>query len=187
MLLFAELSALSQERKDYIIRKNKDTAFVKIVRIDKKMRSFVCEENGKKIRHDAKDISALKYDSVFYESASVRLKALRSKRSILLQGTVKGKLNLYETGVKKRIFLWKNFGEDLIRLRLVYRAQPWIKDNLVTIYFYRKENEPGDHFSKSWQEKTKDCKSLYDKLNSKAKPWNPAPPELVRFYNSNCN
>ena len=184
ILQFTILSLLSQEHKDYIVKLNNDTVFTKVIKIDKKMKNVLCEENGKKIRYETKDVLALKYDTLFYEVGIVRLK--RSKQCVFLRRTVKGKLNLYEIDTKKKKFLAKNFGEDLIRLRWVYRAQDWAKKYHVTVYFYKKENESKDSFSKSWKEKTQDCKLLQDKIKSKTAPWIPIPKELVQFYNVNC-
>ena len=184
ILQFTILSLLSQEHKDYIVKLNNDTVFTKVIKIDKKMKNVLCEENGKKIRYETKDVLALKYDTLYYEVGIVRLK--RSKQCVFLRRTVKGKLNLYEIDTKKKKFLAKNFGEDLIRLRWVYRAQDWAKKYHVTVYFYKKENESKDSFSKSWKEKTQDCKLLQDKIKSKTAPWIPMPKELVQFYNVNC-
>jgi hypothetical protein len=184
ILLFTVSCLLSQEHKDYIVKLNNDTVLTKVIKIDKKMKNVLCEENGKKIRYETKDILALKYDTLFYEVGIVSLK--RSKQCVFLRRTVKGKLNLYEIDTKKKKFLAKNFGEDLIRLRWVYRAQDWAKKYHVTVYFYKKENESRESFSKSWKEKTQDCKLLQDKIKSKTAPWIPMPKELVQFYNVNC-
>jgi hypothetical protein len=129
---------------------------------------------------------AVKLDTVFYESGFVRLKRLKSKQFIFLQKTIKGNLNLYETGTKKTKFLLKIFGEDLIHLRWVYRAHIWIKKYELTLYFYKLENESREKFSNYYKEKTTNCKLLQDKLNSKVTVWSPGPKELVEFYNTNC-
>jgi len=176
---------LSQENKDYIIKLNKDTIFGKI-KMDSKIKSVIYEENGRKIKYEAKDVLAVKIDTVFYESGSVRLKKLKGKHFVFLQKTIKGNLNLYEVNFKKTKFLLGAFGNDFIHLRWVYRAHDWIKSDLITVCFYKKENESMKSLSRSWKEKTKDCKLLLDKYNSKTAPWNPSPEETVRFYNSNC-
>jgi hypothetical protein len=148
------------------------------------MKSVVCEVKGKNIKYEAKDVLELKYDTLVYETGSVRLK--RSKRIVFLRRTFKGKLSLYEIGVKKTKFLWDKFGYDFIRLRWVYRAQDWSKKYSVTIYFYKKENEPREKFSKFWKEKTEDCQALNDKIKSKEIHWSPSPREIVQYYNANC-
>jgi hypothetical protein len=148
------------------------------------MKSVVCEEKGKIIKYEAKDVLELKYDTEVYKTGSIRLN--RSEQFVYLRRTVYGKLSLYEIGVKKTKLLWKNFGEDLVRLRWVYRAQDWAKKYSVTVYFYIKENESRENFSKSWKEKTEACEALTDKLRSKSILWSPTPIELVQFYNANC-
>jgi hypothetical protein len=183
-LQFTILSLFSQEHKDYIVKLNNDTVFTKVIKIDKKMKSVLFEENGKKIRYETKDVLVLKYDTLFYEVGIVRLK--RFNQCVFLRQTVKGRLNLYEIDTKKKKFLARNFVEDLIRLRWVYRAQDWAKKYHVTVYFYKKENESRESFSKSWKEKAQDCKLLQDKIKSKTAPWSPMPKEIVQFYNLNC-
>lgn len=183
-LLFITPVVFSQQHKDYIIKLNKDTVFTKVVRIHKKMNSVVCEEKGKNVKYETKDVLELKYDTAVYETGLVKLK--RSKRLVFLRRTVKGKLSLYEISVKKSKFLWDKFGYDFIRLRWVYRAQDWSKKYPVTVYFYKKERESREKFSKSWKEKTEDCQALTDKIKSKEMPWSPTPKELVQFYNSIC-
>jgi|GEM_PF-4645844 len=56
----------------------------------------------------------------------------------------------------------------------------------VTVYFYKMEYESHEKFSKNYTKKTKDCKLLNDKINSKENLWTPSPKELVEFYNTNC-
>jgi hypothetical protein len=148
------------------------------------MTSVVCEVKGKNIKYEAKDVLELKYDTLVYETGLVRIKT--SKRIVFLRRTVKGKLSLYENSVKKTKFLWNKFGYDFFHLRWVYRAQDWSKKYSVTIYFYKKENESREKFSKSRQEKTKDCKVLNDKIKSKEILWSPSPREFVQYYNENC-
>ncbi len=184
-LLFSISSLLSQEHKDYLIKINMDTVYTKIVRVDKKMKGVICEENGKKAKYEAKDVLVLKYDTVFYEVGLVRLK--RTKQFLFLRRTVKGNLNLYEINSKRTKLLLKNFGEDLVHLRWVYRAQDWAKKVPITVYFYKKANESNKKFSKSWKEKTQDCKLLQDKIKSKEVSWTPSERELVEFYNVSCN
>lgn len=183
-LLFVTAINYSQQHKDFIIKLNKDTVLTKVVRIHKKMNSVFCEENGKNVKYEAKDVLELRYDTAVYETGSVRLK--RSKRVVFLHRTVKGKLSLYEISVKKNKFLWDKFGYDFIRLRWVYRAQDWSKKYPVTYYFYKKEKESMENISKSWKEKMEDCKTLTDRILFKADPWSPAPREIVQFYNANC-
>ena len=177
---------VSQERKNYIIKLNADTVFTKVVKLDKKNKSVIYEEDGRKIKCKAEAILAVKIDTIFYESALVRLKRLKNKHYVFLQITVAGKLKLYEINTRKTKFLMKAFGEDLIHLRWVYRAHDWTKGYSTKIYFYKKENESRKKISKYWKEKTKDCKSLHDKFNSKESPWFPNPRELVQFYNRHC-
>jgi hypothetical protein len=186
VLLFTISSARSQANRDYIIKLSKDTVFTKVVRIDKEMKSVVCEEKDKKIKFEAKNILAVKCDTNFYETGLVALKHHGSKQYLLLQRTVKGNLNLYEINVKRNKFLWKIFGDDFIHFRWVYRAHDWIKGVTNSVSFYKKENEGQDKFSKSWKEKCMDCKLLQDKINSKTTPWTPTPKELVQFYNNTC-
>ena len=184
ILPFINSLVFAQQHKDYIIKPNKDTVFTKVVRMHKKMNSVVCEERGKNVKYEAKDVLELKYDTAIYETGLVQLK--RSKQFVFLRRTVKGKLSLYEISVKKTKFLWDKFGYDFIRLRWVYRAQDWSKKYPVTIDFYKKEIEPKEKFSKFWKEKTEDCQALTDKIKSKAIPWSPSPRELVQYYNENC-
>lgn len=174
-------SSFSQMMGDYVITVNSDTVFTKVIRMDKTRKYIVCEEKGKKIKYDAKNIRVLKYDTVFYETCRVRLRQRRAKKYCFLQRTIKGKLSLYEITVKRTKFLWGNFGEDLIRLRWAYRAREWRKKNYITVYFYKKESETRDLFSNTWQEKIKDCKLLTKKITSKTMPF-----ELVQLYNENC-
>jgi hypothetical protein len=175
----------SQQKGDYLINLNKDTVYVKVLRLHKNMRSVLCQVQGKKIKYEAKFVQAINYDSILYETGCVRLK--RRKQFVFLHQTLKGKLNLYEMSIKKTKVLWDKFAYDFIRLRWVYRAQDWAKKYPVTVYFYKKENETRDHFSKSWKEKTKECKVFTDKLQSKEIPWLPSPIELVKFYNKQCH
>lgn len=184
LLLYLPSLIICQQRKDYIILTNKDTIFTQIVRIDKKMKSVVCEPNGKKTIYKAKYILELKLDTFFYETGFVQLK--KSKQFVLLRRTCKGKLSLYETCVRHKQVLWGNIAENFIHVRWVYRAQKWVLKNYITIYFYKKENESNTGFSRSWQEKTKDCNTLNDRRKSLGVPWSPLPIELVQFYNSNC-
>ena len=187
ILLFVVSPIFSQEKKDYIIRLNKDTLFTKVIRMDRKMKSVVCEEGGRKIIYPAKGLLAVKTDTLFYESGLVRSKSLKFKHFVFLQRTIKGNLNLYEMDVKRTKFLMKTFSEDLVHFRWVYRAHKWTKAVLTTLYFYKKENEDREHFSKNWKEKTKDCKLLHQKYNSKTTPWTPTQREMVQFYNAKCN
>lgn len=180
-------SILSQQSMDYIVKLNKDTVFVIGIKMDSKIKKVICEEKGRKIKYEAKDILAAKIDTLFYESGLVRLKMIGPKHFVFLRKTIKGDLNLYTVNTKKTKFLWKTFGEDLVHLRWVYRAHDWIKTDLVTTYFYKKENESIKNLSRNWKEKTKDCKLLNDKIKSKLAQWNPAPTEIVQFYNANCN
>ena len=109
ILQFTISLLLSQEYKNYIVKLNNDTVLTKVIKIDKKMKNVLCEENGKKIRYKTKDVLALKYDTLFYEVGIVRLN--RSKQCVFLRRTVKGKLNLYEIDTKKKKFLIKIFGK----------------------------------------------------------------------------
>ena len=176
---------LSQESKDFIIKLNKDTVFTKIVRIDKELKSVICEEKGKKTKYEAKDILALKYDTVFYEVGLIRLKRHGSEQYLLLQRIVNGDLSLYEINVKKTKFLWKTFGEDVVHLRWVFRAHAWTKGVLNPVDFYKRKNESRESFTKDWKEKTKDCKAMQEKFDPKVK-LNLSPIEIVQFYNTNC-
>ncbi|MBK7669050.1 MAG: hypothetical protein IPJ32_17940 [Sphingobacteriaceae bacterium] len=101
----------SQENSDYVVKLNKDTVFLKSIKMDSKVRNVICEGNGKKIKYQAKDILAAKIDTVFYESGLVRLKNIGSKHIVFLQKTVVGDLTLYEINVKRTKFLWKTFGK----------------------------------------------------------------------------
>jgi hypothetical protein len=180
-LLLVSTLAFSQGHKDHIIKMNKDTLFVKVIRLDKKMNHVVCEYNGKKIKYGARDILELKHDTTFYETGLVRLK--RSKQFVLLRRTVKGKLSLYEIGVRKTRLSWRRIVKDLSESS----PTPWFGKVPMTIYFYKKENESRENYSKSWREKTEDCKTLNDKVRSKSASWSPSPKELVQFYNANCS
>jgi hypothetical protein len=169
----------SQKSRDYIIKLNKDTVFTKVVRIDKEMTGVVCEEKDKKIKYEAKDVLILKNDTSYYEVGSI------NKEFIFLRRVIKGKLNLYELTTKQTKRSWKVLGRNLITFRWVYRAEDWSKKVPVTVYFYKKENESKENFSKFPKEKTQDCKLIQDKI--KSEKWDPTPIELVRFYNKNCN
>lgn len=184
-LSFVVLSILSQEKIDYIVKLNNDTVLIKGIKMDSKIKNVICEEKGRKIKYRAKDILAVKIDTLFYMSALVRLKRSGSKKFVFLQKTISGYLSLYEINVKRSKFLWKAFGGDLIHLRWVYRAHDWIKDVVTTVYFYKKENEAMKNLSRNWKMKTKDCKLLHEKINSKTIIWNPSQREIVKFYNAN--
>ena len=172
--------ACSQERNDFIIKLNKDTSFVNIISIDRKMKNVVCEENGKKIKYNAKDILALKLDTSFYESGFVKLKTFSAKQYVFLYKTAFGKLNLFETKVRRAGFtlsallIWAKDGTA------------WGKRRWETLFFYKKEYELRESFSRNWKIKTKDCSLLLDKCHSKTSIWKPTPKEIVRFYNMNC-
>jgi hypothetical protein len=168
---------------DYIVKLNKDTLFVNVVRMDKKMKNVVCETNGRKIKYEAKDVLVLKNDTVFYEVGEVRLK--RNKEFVFLKKVIAGKLNLYEIGTRRTKMLWKNFGEDLVHFRWVYRAQAWSKKVSESVFFYKKEGEFQKDFTRNWKEKIKGCKLIEDKIRSEI--WNPGPVDLVKFYNASCD
>lgn len=171
----------SQENKDYIISLNKDTTFVKVISIDRTMKIAVCEEKGRKITYHAKDILAIKFDTLFYESGLVKLKGISPKNYVFLYRKVFGKLNLYETKVRRAGY---TFSALLIWAK---EGTAWGKRRWETLIFYKKENESREKISRDWKEKTKDCVLLHDKYNSKVTPWSPTPRELVQFYNTNCN
>lgn len=183
-LLFFPFLLFSQSGKDYIVLVNNDTIFVSIIRIDKKMKSMVCGINGKKTRYTAKNLSGFKYDTLVYETGLVRLK--KGRQYVFLRRIVTGKMNLYGIDMKTKEILWGNIREDALRFRWVYRAQKWAKKCKNTIYFYKKEYEAKDQFSKSGKGKMKDCTILDAKIQSMANLWTPSPEELVQFYNSNC-
>jgi hypothetical protein len=174
----------SQERGDYLIKINGDTIFTRFIRIDKKMKYVVSDSAGKLTRYDVREVLELKYDTVVYESGFARIKS--PGEFLFLKRIIKGELSLYEAKVKKTKILWKNFGEDLIHLRWVYRAQDWSKKYTVPVYFYRRLSETGRNFSKSWKEKTADCLLFTDKIRSKTRLWDPTERELVEYYNAQC-
>ncbi|MDX2173616.1 MAG: hypothetical protein SFY56_10865 [Bacteroidota bacterium] len=177
----------SQQLSDYIITIKGDTVFTKVIKLDRKQKYVICEDSGRQIKYKSENILALQMDTFFYESGLVKLKKRKCKHFVFLKKTVKGKLNVYEMTVKQSKFLWKTFGEDVLHLRWVYRAHNWTKAVYETLYFYKKEQEGRNCFTKDWKEKTKDCKVLNDKLNSKATVRTPTAKEAVVFYNTMCN
>ena len=102
-VLFSTLSLLCQEQKDFVVTLNKDTVYTKVIKIDKKMKNVLCEENGKKIRYETKDILGLKYDTLFYEVGFVRLK--RSKQCVFLKRIVKGNLVFMKLILRRKKYL----------------------------------------------------------------------------------
>lgn len=175
----------SQQLSDYIITIKGDTVFKKVITLDRKQKYVICEEGVRKLKYKAQDVLAVQRDTSFYESGFIKLK--RRKQFVFIKKTVTGKLNVYEITVKQSKFLWKTFGGDVLHLRWVYRAHNWTKAVYKTLYFYKKEQEGRDYFTKDWKEKTKDCKVLNDKLTTKVSIWTPTAKEAVVFYNTMCN
>lgn len=183
VLVLVWVSASSQERHDYLIDLKGDTLYRHILGFDKMLRRVVCVNNGKKIWYDAKDIRELKFDSAYYETGFVRLR--QKSQYMFLRRIIQGKLSLYSIDRNKTKVLWKNFGEDVIRFRWIYRSQEWFKRIPVTVYFYRLSSEPRTGFSRSWRRKTRDCSAMQGKL--KERNWRPTPGDIVVFYNKSCN
>lgn len=159
---------LAQKHDGYIVKVNMDTVFVKGIKIDRHMKQLSCDEGGRKIKYKAKDLLSLKKHTTYYETGFVRLRTLRSKCYRFLEVKATGYLNLYETDACKGS--WALTG--------------WAKHKSTPIFFYKKQHESRKEFSRSWKQKTKDCKFLKDKVNSQNPIINPK--EIVEYYNGNC-
>lgn len=184
--LFLVSSLFSQESKDYLIKLNQDTLFLKVIKLDRQYKKVMCELKGRKLSYPAKDLLEIKKDSITYETALLRLKNLGSKKYVFLQRIIKGKLSLFEIPIKRTHFDSKTFAADFIHLRWVYRAHDWFKSETDTVYFYKKENETREAFSKNRKEKIADCKVLMDKLAIENRNTSLSAKELVCFYNTQC-